>query len=46
MDSNNKCVPPDWYIGYDTFTIYSFFQIAGNTHVTEMPEQYCCSCHH
>ena len=30
MDSNNKCVPPDWYIGYDTFVIYSFFQITGN----------------
>ncbi len=28
MDSQHKCVPTDWYvIGYDTFAIYTFFQL-------------------
>lgn len=25
IDSKNKCVPSDWYLGFETFTIYSFF---------------------
>ena len=25
MDSKHKCIPPDWYIGYETFTTYSFY---------------------
>lgn len=30
IDSKNKCVPPDWYLGFETFTIYTFFQLAGS----------------
>lgn len=25
VESKNRCIPPDWYIGFDTFVIYSFF---------------------
>lgn len=24
IDSKHKCVPTDWYLGYDTFAIYTF----------------------
>ena len=30
MDSKHKCIPPDWYIGYETFTVYSFLQLAAH----------------
>jgi hypothetical protein len=30
IDSKNKCVPTDWYLGYDTFIIYTFLQLGGN----------------
>jgi len=25
IDSKHKCVPTDWYLGYDTFAIYTFY---------------------
>ena len=30
IDSKHKCVPTDWYLGYDTFAIYTFYQLTGN----------------
>lgn len=30
VDSKHKCVPTDWYLGYETFAIYTFLQLAGN----------------
>ncbi|CDW71816.1 UNKNOWN [Stylonychia lemnae] len=30
IDSKHKCVPTDWYLGYDTFAIYTFYQLSGN----------------
>ena len=30
LDSKNKCIPPDYYTGFDTFMIYSFYQVAGS----------------
>lgn len=29
VDIKNKCVPIDWFIGYDTFSIYSFINLLG-----------------
>ena len=29
VDIKNKCVPIDWFIGYDTFSIYSFINLIG-----------------
>lgn len=29
VDSMNKCVPQDWFLGYDAFAIYSFLNLAG-----------------
>lgn len=26
----NKCVPPDWFLGYDQFAIYTFLNLVGN----------------
>jgi hypothetical protein len=28
VDSKHKCIPTDWFFGYDTFAIYSFFQLS------------------
>jgi hypothetical protein len=27
LETKNKCVPTDWYLGYDTFMTYSFYQL-------------------
>ena len=29
VDSMNKCVPQDWFLGYDQFAIYSFLNLVG-----------------
>lgn len=29
VDIKNKCVPIDWFIGFDTFSIYSFVNFVG-----------------
>ena len=29
VDTKNKCVPIDWFIGYDAFSIYSFINLIG-----------------
>ena len=29
VDSMNKCVPQDWFLGYDQFAVYTFLQLAG-----------------
>jgi len=29
VDSMNKCVPQDWFLGYDQFTVYTFLNLAG-----------------
>jgi len=28
IDNRHKCVPTDWYLGYETFAIYTFYQIS------------------
>jgi hypothetical protein len=28
IDSKHKCVPTDWYLGYDTFATYTFLQLS------------------
>lgn len=25
LETKNKCIPTDWYLGYDTFMTYSFY---------------------
>eukprot|EP00347_Sterkiella_histriomuscorum_P020015 403339427 len=30
IDSRHKCVPTDWYLGFDTFAIYTFLQLSGS----------------
>jgi len=29
VDSMNKCVPQDWFLGYDQFAVYTFLNLAG-----------------
>lgn len=29
VDTKHKCVPVDWFIGYDTFTVYTFLNLVG-----------------
>lgn len=29
VDTKNKCVPVDWFIGYDAFAVYSFINLIG-----------------
>jgi hypothetical protein len=29
VDSMNKCVPQDWFLGYDQFAVYTFHKLAG-----------------
>ena len=29
LDSMNKCVPQDWFLGYDQFAVYTFLNLAG-----------------
>ena len=29
VDTKNKCVPIDWFIGYDAFAVYSFINLIG-----------------
>ena len=29
VDTKNKCVPIDWFIGYDAFSTYSFINLIG-----------------
>ena len=29
IDTKNKCVPVDWFIGYDAFAVYSFVNLIG-----------------
>ena len=29
VDTKNKCVPNDWFIGYDAFSAYSFINLIG-----------------
>ena len=33
----NKCVPPDWFLGYDQFALYTFLNLVGNK---ESPKGY------
>ena len=29
VDTKNRCVPIDWFIGYDAFAVYSFVNLIG-----------------
>lgn len=29
VDSMNKCVPQDWFLGYDQFAVYTFLKLSG-----------------
>jgi hypothetical protein len=29
VDSMNKCVPQDWFLGYDQFAVYTFHKLTG-----------------
>ena len=30
LDSMNKCIPQDWFLGYDQFAVYTFHKLAGS----------------